>query len=221
MSRLRRGASLWIDRYRGDVPRAVSLHGAYDADVVIVGGGITGCAAARRLAARGARVVLLEAARFGRGSTAASTALLMQEPDVDFEALAERYGRSAARQIWAMSRRAVNSLTRTLRSFSAHTGVRQLPSVYFTREGGEIPALKRELAARHRAGIPGSWLRADRLREITGVHGAGAILTHGNAQVDPYRACLAFAAAAARGGARLFQHSRVRRIRSSRTSVDV
>ena len=33
---------------------------------------------------RGAQVVLIEAKRIGRGSTAASTALLMQEPDADF-----------------------------------------------------------------------------------------------------------------------------------------
>jgi glycine/D-amino acid oxidase-like deaminating enzyme len=35
--------------------------------------------AAQRLAARGLRVVVLEAKKIGRGSTAASTALLMQD----------------------------------------------------------------------------------------------------------------------------------------------
>ena len=66
----------------------------------------TSCASA------GARVVLIEAARIGRGSTAASTALLMQEPDVDFGDLRGRYGASGARQVWEASRLAVRSLIR-------------------------------------------------------------------------------------------------------------
>ena len=46
-----------------------------------------------RFADAGIRVALVEAARIGRGSTAASTALLMQEPDADLAELAQRYGR--------------------------------------------------------------------------------------------------------------------------------
>ena len=63
----------------------------------------------------GARVVLIEAARIGRGSTAASTALLMQEPDADFGDLAGRHGASGARQVWEASRLAVRGLIRTLK----------------------------------------------------------------------------------------------------------
>ena len=44
------------------------------ADVVIVGGGLTGCATAYAFAAAGVKVVLLEAAQVGRGSTAVERA---------------------------------------------------------------------------------------------------------------------------------------------------
>lgn len=57
----------------------------------------------------------LEASRVGRGSTAASTALLMQEPDEDFAALARRYGMKRARRIWELSRIATREFIRVTR----------------------------------------------------------------------------------------------------------
>lgn len=61
---------------------------------------MTGCAAALLLARAGTKVILVEARRIGRGRTAASTALLMQEPDVDFAELARRYGPAVTRRVW-------------------------------------------------------------------------------------------------------------------------
>ena len=83
-------------------------------DVAIVGGGITGAALAWRFADAGLRVALVEAARIGRGSTAASTALLMQEPDADLTELAQRYGWRRARRIWQLSLAATNDFVDTL-----------------------------------------------------------------------------------------------------------
>ena len=57
-----------------------------------------------RFAEAGVSVALVEAQRVGRGSTAAGTALLMQEPDEDLASLVERYGRRRAQRIWQLSR---------------------------------------------------------------------------------------------------------------------
>ena len=54
---------------------------------MIVGGGITGAGIAQVFAEAGVQVVLLEAGLVGRGSTAASTALLMQETDEESRSL--------------------------------------------------------------------------------------------------------------------------------------
>ena len=84
---------MWLeDRFASDARSYPKLSGALRVDVAILGGGVTGAIAAWRLAAAGVRVAVLEAGRVGRGSTAASTTLLMQEPDEDFSALRDRYG---------------------------------------------------------------------------------------------------------------------------------
>jgi glycine/D-amino acid oxidase-like deaminating enzyme len=80
MAKLRLGTSYWLDRYTGRAPRFGTMRGRHQADIAVVGGGVTGCLAACLFARAGARVVLVEARRIGRGSTAASTALLMQVP---------------------------------------------------------------------------------------------------------------------------------------------
>ena len=215
---LRLGRSYWLDAFADEATRRPPLTGGHRADVAIVGGGVTGCAAALLFARSGARVVLVDAARIGRGSTASSTALLMQEPDADYADLADRYGSARARRIWQRGRASVMAMRRMLSELDA-TAVHGLPSVYVTRDARAVAALRREASLRRRAGIAARWLDPDGIARLTGLDAAGAILTPGNAQVDPYRACVAMARGAARAGARLFEHSRVRRIVGTRDGV--
>jgi glycine/D-amino acid oxidase-like deaminating enzyme len=189
------------------------LHGDHDVDVAIVGGGVTGCSCAYLFAKSGLRVALVDAGEIARGSTIASTALVMQEPDVDFTVLAERYGKSVAERIWKQTRRATRALLRTLDRLDAEIGMEPVPSIYLSRDAGSVRNLERELARRHDAGLGGRWLSSAALEAQTGLAGAGGILTAGNSVLDPYRSCVALARAAAGRGAELFTRSKVVRIR--------
>ena len=204
--KLRLGSPYWLDVFDGRPPRYAAFRGRARYDVVIVGGGVTGCASAYFFAKAGARVAVIERARLGRGSTAASTALLMQEPDSDFGPLAERYGRAAARRVWMRSAAAVRDMRRTLRSIRA-PAVAGRPSVYYAPEDYALPKLRREFAMRRRAGVICHWLDAGHAEHALGFPAPGAILTPGNTEVDPYRACLALVRAARHAGADFFEHS--------------
>ncbi len=219
MATLRLGTSYWLDGSAGAAPARPALAHDIDADVAIVGGGVTGCAVAYFLARSGAKVVLLEAERIGRGSTAASTALLMQEPDTDFIDLSARHGAAAARQVWRAGARAVTDLRRTLQALHVEAGAHRLPSAYFTRDAALVAGLRREQRRRRAAGLSARWLAPGPLFDLTGVEAEGAILTSGNAQVDPYRTCLGLAAAAETHGALIFERSRVRRMRGDATGI--
>jgi glycine/D-amino acid oxidase-like deaminating enzyme len=82
-----------------------------------------------------------------------------------------------------------------------------------------VADLKRELAARHRSGLPGRWVDGQRLQSLAGFGADAGIITPGNAQVDPYRACLAFARAAEKGGAKIFERSHVTRVKGDHDGV--
>ena len=212
MARLRIGRSYWLDAAGTRAQRFPTLHRDSSADVAIVGGGITGCSAALLFARAGARVVLLDAHRIGRGSTAASTALLMQEPDAGFRQLARRYGAAAAQRIWRCSHAAVLDFTEFLRTAGA-PAVHRLPSIYVANDERELDGLRAEFRMRRRAGLPARWIEGDELRGRTGFAAPGAILTEGNAEANPYSACLAVARSAVHHGATLHESSAVRRIR--------
>lgn len=180
---------------------------------------MTGAAVAWRLAAAGVKVVVLDAKQIGHGSTAASTALLMQEPDEDFARLAGRYGSACARRIWELSRTATRELRRTVRRLRIPCSFADADSLYYTLNPAALPHLRHEHRLRRTAGVGGAWLTASALKRATGFDGAGAIRTRANAQVDPYRACVGFAAAAGREGARIFEASAVTRIDTDRSHV--
>lgn len=210
---LRHGRPIWLrtDR-RALIPRFPSLTGHHEVDVAIVGGGMTGAMIASHFAKNGVNVAVLEAYRAGSGSTAASTALLLQEPDLDLVSLARRYGPAASRRIWELSFDAARNLARSFKDEGVACDLLYRDSVYYTKSVERARLLQRELAVRHKAGLPGEWLSPRRVREITGLTAAGAIRTRGNAQLNPYRACLGLIAAAERYGASIFERSRVRRI---------
>lgn len=221
MSRLRIGTSYWLDHYKGRAERFPSLRGRHHADVVVIGGGITGCLAAQRLVHAGIRVIVLEGQRVGRGSTAASTALIMQEPDVDFRDLATRYGDARTRRIWMRSRRSLRGFTSLLRRNGIRASLETTPSVYWSPDVTIAKDLKRELSRRRKSKLHGKWLSADALHHLTGISAAGGILTHGNALVDPYQACTGIAELAIDAGARIFEHSPARHVTAGRTGVRV
>ena len=222
MSQRRHGVPAWLGRIpRNQRPTYPRRRGDLEIEVAIVGGGFSGCATAYAFAAAGIPVALLEAASIGQASTAGSTGLLMQEPGIDYVDVEARYGRRAARRIWQMSRRATLDLAATLRRLRIRCQLETRDAIYFTHSENDVVRLRRELSARRTAGLDATWLTRDRLARATNLAAFGGIRTRGNAQVDPYRMCLGFAAAAAKRGAAVYERSPVTRIRPHRKGVDV
>jgi glycine/D-amino acid oxidase-like deaminating enzyme len=222
MPRLRLNRPIWLDRDRtAGAPRFPRLSSRLDVDVAIIGGGVTGAAVAWRFAEAGARVALVDAARIGRGSTAASTALLMQEPDEDFAILAAKYGRNRARRIWQASRAATRELVGTMQRLRIRCGLTRQDSVYYAKTDEHLERLRREHRHRSAAGVGGRWLDARQARAVVGFDVPSAIRTRGNAQVDPVAACAGLMRAAARKGACIFERSPVIATRAVNTHVEV
>jgi glycine/D-amino acid oxidase-like deaminating enzyme len=220
MPRLRIDVPLWLKA-------AAQVQGArfpvlgrqIDVDVAVIGGGITGAAVAWRFAKAGVSVALVEGRRVGRGSTSASTALLMQEPDEDLAVLVERYGRRRAQRIWQLSREATNEFVETLHRLAIACDLRRRDSVYYATTAKDARRLGAEHRQRTDAGVRGRWLDGAVLRRTLGFDAVAAIRTRGNAQVDPYKASLGLIRAAAAEGAKVFERSPVASIRPSRHDV--
>lgn len=112
--RLRTGRPLWrgIARVKQRYP---TLSGPHDTTVAVVGGGMTGALVAHAFASAGIPTTLLEGALIAHGSTVASSALLLKEPDLELTALTKRYGSRHSRRIWELSRQSVDQLVALLK----------------------------------------------------------------------------------------------------------
>ena len=222
MPKIRYGLSYWVDRlprsHRTAYPRQ---RGRLEIEVAIVGGGMAGCATAYALSAAGARVALIEASQVGQGAIGSSTALVMQEPEVDFQQLLAAHGLRAARAVWQMTRRAALDLGAMLRRLKIRCQLEAQDSIYFTTDPNTVTRLRREYDARRKAGLDVRWLTAEQMRRETNLRAEGAIRMAGNTQIDPLRACLGLATAAVKRGAAVFERSPVDRIAVGRSTVEL
>src|SRR5918994_5707864 len=124
MPRTRYGVSPWIhefpDSRRPDYPRA---KGELDRDVVIIGGGLTGCAAAYACATAGVRAVVVEAARVGQHAAGRSAGLLLPDPGPTFRDVSQAHGLRAARVAFQSWRRATLDAAALMRRLGIKCGL--------------------------------------------------------------------------------------------------
>ena len=189
--------------------------------MVIVGGGLTGTACAMTLAVAGIDAILLESEVVGGGITGGDNGVLREGFAGSFEDTAKAHGLRTARHLWEGMRRGSLDLAAALRRYAVRCDLAPQDVVTFAGVSPDAGrSLRREYDARRGADIEGTWLTSAALKRETALAAGGAVRTHG-AVIDPYRACIGLAAAAASRGARLHENSTVRRIRGTRKHVDV
>ena len=110
------GQRYWAERTADNRRRAYpKFKGQQTADVVVIGGGLTGAAAAYALANAGLDVILLEADRLATGSTAAGLGAAVPQPDALYRAVEQAAGRRVARTAWSEARRSSHEFGAVLR----------------------------------------------------------------------------------------------------------
>ncbi|HET9373161.1 MAG TPA: FAD-binding oxidoreductase [Vicinamibacterales bacterium] len=216
------GVSYWSDRTGPSRRRSYpAFRGDDTADAVIIGGGLTGCLAAFVLAKGGANVVLFEADRLARGSTASSIGAIVPQPDASFRTVESLSGKRVARTAWKETRRAAQEFATALAKHRINADLHEAPLLVSAGSADEAADLRREQAARKAAGVDAAWVTGSAVQAETGLESTGAIRLREASVIDPVRTTLALAAKADDAGARLFERSEVRRTTFTRKYADV
>ena len=216
------GRSPWIDQFpKSRVPTYPTHAGAQTTDVVVIGGGLTGCTAAYMFAGAGAKVMLLEAAQIGRGNTGAAAGWLAEEPGVAFSELAKIAGLRGARRAFQNWRRAALDFAALLRRLDVKCALESHPTVTVAATPDQALRMKKEQKARRDAGLEAPLLNARAIRAEVALDASAGMRAKECATLDPYRACLGLARAADERGGALFERSPVRRIGFNRKIADV
>ncbi len=217
------GQSYWARRAVAPkrASTASSLKGALTADVVVIGGGLTGCAAAYALARAGHDVILVEADRLASGATQGAMGLVLPAPEGLFTAIQKSAGKRVAHVAFAEVRRSAKDLAATLKRLGVRCDLSSTTLAVNAPFTGDAAALKKDAAARKTAGLDAPWLTATASRDLLATETQGAVRLRDASVLDPVRAALGFAAAAKKKGARIFEQSRVKKTTFTRKEVTV
>src|SRR5829696_4801655 len=145
----------WLDRFnKSRRPTFPRLRGSFETSVVVVGGGLTGCACASSFAAAGVKVIVLEAQAIGAGATAGGLGIVREEFDASFQDTASAHGLRTAKSLWEAMRKASLDFPAALRRLGVKCNLAPEDLLTFApREQRTIRLLEREQQARRDAGF--------------------------------------------------------------------
>ncbi len=205
--------------YPRRVPAAGPLTRDLKADVLVVGAGISGALVAYALAREGHRVAVVDRRGPLRGSTPASTALLLFEVNTPLIQLKRKIGTRPAERAWLRSKGALDALHKLARHEKIEASMSLHPSVYLAGDLLDARGLAREVRARERIGLPSRYLDRRELRTRFGLARSAAIVSDDNVAADPRALAAGFLRRAEKFGARLFSPHEVVDIQSGKRAA--
>ncbi len=155
------------------------------ADVVVVGGGITGVSALRWLALRGVDAVLLERERLAAGASGRNAGFLLMGVAANYATAVRSYGRDVAREVWSFTADNHALLAEVLRG---RAGYARRGSLVLAASAEERALLAESAALLAEDSLPGRFVAP------------GALRNDADGEVDPAAAvgCIAAATPGAR-----------------------
>jgi glycine/D-amino acid oxidase-like deaminating enzyme len=181
------------------------------ADVVVVGGGFSGLSCALTLAKAGISVAVLEAERMGWGASSRNGGMVLTGMKLDVETLIRRYGRERARQMFALSLEAINTVENIVNEEKIDCAFSRCGHLEMAWKPAHFEAFTRgaEMMAKE-FGHPVQIIsRADQHAEIGSQRYHGGLLDELSASVNPAQLAMGLAKAARSAGARMCERTRV------------
>jgi glycine/D-amino acid oxidase-like deaminating enzyme len=214
--RLHSGAPFWL--LASGLEEIASPLNA-EADVAIIGAGVTGALVADALTAEGKSVQLLDRRAPATGSTAASTGLLQYEIDRELHELIGLMDEQDAVRAYRLSAQAIDRLEGICSMLGTDCGFRRRPSLYLASSRRDKNRLDAEYAVRSRFGFDiAHWTRAE-VDARYGFPSHGALRTDTAAEVDPVKLTRALLKRAMSRGAAMLSRTTVREVTTSPSGV--
>jgi glycine/D-amino acid oxidase-like deaminating enzyme len=127
------------------------------ADVVVVGGGITGVSVLQALGARGVDAVLLERDHLAAGASGRNAGFLLMGVAANYALAVRTYGRDVAAQVWQFTADNHELLASLL---DGHAGYARRGSLTLAASAEEAELLRESETLLEEDGLPGRWVAA-------------------------------------------------------------
>ncbi|MFC5530879.1 NAD(P)/FAD-dependent oxidoreductase [Cohnella yongneupensis] len=200
------GSLYWPGTY-ADPLKYRALEGCVRSRVAIIGGGMSGVTCGYVLAGSGIDAVLIEQGRIADGSTSANTGLLQFANDTMLSDFARTIGERDAASFYHACRQASEQLHAIAERLPRDVQFKRRRSLYYASTPADAPALRKEYEYWHRHGFSAEWWDGQRISRHYPFRKEAAILTNGDAEINPYLFVHALAEEANRLGLTIYEHT--------------
>lgn len=150
------------------------------ADVLVLGGGMTGVSAAAALAGQGLKVVLIERNVLGGSSTGRSAGFLTPDSELELNQLERRFGVEGAKAIWQVPVRGTNLIVDHVRRYGIECDLIKQDSLFVGIGKSGFKDIEEERTSRGLAGMDSLVYDSDHVREVLGSTHYSAAVRYGN-----------------------------------------
>ncbi len=210
-------ADSYYEHTRNQVIDAPELSQNTKADVVVIGGGLTGCSTALHLAQKGVDVAVVESRHYGWGASGRSGGQIINGISSGEEALEKMLGLDTSKELWDHSVRSVEYTRKLVEDHKIDCDL-TMGYMYLAVKPRQARALESwaerlsrvydyQVMEYHDKSQLGQYIGSDLYQ--------GGVSDPGSGHLHPLNYCLGIARAAQKAGARLFQNSAVIRIEST------
>jgi len=177
------------------------------ATAVVIGGGMSGLTCATVLADSGISTIVLEQAEVAAGSSSANSGLLQYCNDIMLSDLTQYIGQSKAELFYRACRQAIVDIEQIASKFQHQAGFRKRSSLYYASSEQDVAKLKKECSALQACGLQAELWSADQINEHYPFRKPAAIITDGDAEIDPYLFVTSLSEYCIEKGVQIYEHT--------------
>jgi gamma-glutamylputrescine oxidase len=205
----------------GDAPRLPPLRGQVRTDLVVVGGGMAGVAAAHWLREQAGRdVVLLEAQGCGSGATGRSSGFITPDSELQVADLVRRLGAREGRALWLAVSEACDHIRHNVRRFDIACDLVEADCLYLGAGVRGRHAIRVEHGTREGLGLPSRLYEGADLHAVLGSgHYGNGVRYGGTFAIDAHAYVQAMKARLVQDGVRVFEDSPVVNVSGDRVET--
>lgn len=191
-------------------PDSPCLRTSLEADVVVIGGGMSGLTAAQAFAKKNKNVVLLEAFYCGAGASGKSSGLITPNSELSLTDFITRYGNDGGRNIWSAIEDGVEHIRSTIKEHKIECDYIEEDALFVANSEKTVKYLREEDDNQKKLFNTSGFLTQAETRALIGSDGYYAgILYKNNFGISSYKYCQALKHILVKQGVRIFEETPV------------
>ncbi len=170
-----------------------SLRGDLEAEVVVIGGGMTGITAAQAFAQKGKKVVLLEAYFCGGGATGKSSGFITPNGEIGLSEFVRRYGVEGGLAIWnLLEKRGMEHIRKNIKDYKIECDYIEEDSLEVASSEKDLTIILKEAEYLARFGFASHFTEKEDLPLLVGSKRYYGGVSYGNNfGINGYKYCMA------------------------------